>query len=64
MASNFIYMILPLLKLPGTADESGMTIGVLQLFLAFSGGFADRLFLHKLVDATWKMSGLTPAEEK
>ena len=37
---------------------------VLQLLLAFSGGFADRLFFEKLVDSTWQISGLTKTDSK
>ena len=62
MASKFIFLILPLLALPGNDAERALTLDVLRTFLAFSGGFADRLFLQKLVDATWKMSGLTAAK--
>lgn len=62
MASNFVFLILPVLRLPGQPEEVRLTVKVLQDFLAFSGGFADRLFLQKLVDATWKMSGLTAAK--
>jgi len=63
MATYLIFIIKPILNLPGLADDQQVLQQVLQMFLAFSGGFADRLFLQKLVDATWKMSGLTPAEK-
>lgn len=64
MAAQFIYILTPVINLPGSDADKAVTLQVLQIFLAFSGGFADRLFLKKLVDATWKISGLTPANEK
>jgi hypothetical protein len=64
MAAQFIYIVAPVVNLPGSDGDRAVAMQVLQIFLAFSGGFADRLFLKKLVDATWKISGLTPANEK
>jgi len=64
MAAQFIYVRTPVVNLPGSEADRAVALQVMQIFLAFSGGFADRLFLKKLVDATWKISGLTPANEK
>lgn len=54
-------VIAPMLRLPEGADGQSM-LEVLKCLLAFTGGFADRLFFKKLVDTTWRVSGLTTTD--
>jgi len=53
-------VIAPMLKLP-SGEEGASMIEVLKCLLAFTGGFTDRIFFKKLVDTTWRVSGLTTA---
>ena len=63
LATHTVFLVSPLADVPRDSERY-IAVQVLQMFLAFTGGFADRLFLQKLVNMTWRLSGLTEKETK
>jgi hypothetical protein len=65
LAAQTVVLFSPFSGIPGDPNpDRAIAMQVLQMFLAFSGGFADRLFFEKLVDATWRVSGLTDNNDR